>query len=397
MLLKNLLSKNKRIIAGLMSGTSLDGIDVTIAALSGSGTDLQIAVLHTYGKAYPEELRERLLRNSLSDKPASVREISQLNTLLPSLYAEAVQEALAEMGKTFADLDLIGSHGQTIHHVPQPETLLGRPVVSTLQIGDGSFLANLTGVPVVCDFRTADMAFGGQGAPLVPYLDYVMFSDREETRLLLNLGGIANITFLKKGGSASEVLAFDTGPANMVINGLVQHFYGLPWDPSGKYGAKGQIDPNLLHHLLADPYFQAPPPKSTGREVYNATFIERLISENPHLSPNDLIATATAFTTETIFLAYQQFLAPLNPADVLVVSGGGVHNQTLMHLLAKRFAPVRVCTLDDLGVSSDGKEALCFAVLAHEYLNETPTNLPSVTGASRPTYLGKLCLPAPLK
>lgn len=395
MFLKRLLEKEERLVVGLMSGTSLDGIDVTLARISGSGPEIQINVLHTFGKAYPDVLRERLLRNSLSDKPASVREISQLNTLLPQFYADAVQETLNEVGILFSDLDLIGSHGQTIHHVPKPEILIGKSVISTLQIGDGSFLANLTGVPVVCDFRTADMALGGQGAPLVPYLDYVMFSDKNETRLLLNLGGIANITSLPKGGTAQEVRAFDTGPANMVINGLVQYFYGLPWDPDGQYGATGTVDAALLKHCMSDPYFTAPPPKSTGREVYNATFIERLVSENPHLSPNDLIATATAFTAASISTAYQSFLASDFPADVLIASGGGIHNQSLMQMLRTRFAPIRVCTLDDLGVSSDGKEALCFAVLAHEYLNEVPTNMPSVTGASGPTLLGKLCLPAP--
>lgn len=393
MSLISLLQKPSRVVAGLMSGTSLDGIDVTLARLSGSGASLNIEVLHVYTCNYPQAIRDALLRNSLPDQPASVREICQLNALLPVLYEEALRAALSEAGLKPKDLDLIGSHGQTIHHVPQPEAIAGRETVSTLQIGDASVLANRMGVPVVADFRPADMALGGQGAPLVPYLDYVMFTHPAENRGLQNIGGIGNIAVLRKNGKPEDVRAFDTGPGNMIINGLMQALFQMPWDPNGTYAARGTVQENLLTEWLSDPWYAAPPPKSTGREVYNETFIHRLIQENPHLAPEDLLATATMFTARTIHTAYTRFIAPVTPLDVLIVSGGGIHNQTLMHMLADAFASIPVRTLDAYNVSADGKEALCFAVLAHEYLNEQPTNLPSVTGASRPALLGKLALP----
>lgn len=393
MTLQTLLAKPSRLVAGLMSGTSLDGIDVTLARLTGTGATMQIEVLHTYSEPYPERLRAVLLRNSLPDQPASVREICQLNAYLSHLYAQAVETAVQQAGLRLADLDLIGSHGQTIHHVPFAEEIAGEKMVSTLQIGDGSVLANRLGVATVCDFRTADMAVEGQGAPLVPYLDYVMFTHPTETRMLLNIGGIGNFTLLPAGGLPADVLAFDTGPGNMVINSLMQHFFDKAWDPEGRYAAQGQVSAPLLAQLLADPYYDTPPPKSTGREVYHESFVQRLIAENGHLSAYDLLATATMLTAASIHLNYVRFIAPKRPIEVLIASGGGIYNQTLMRFLAEQFSPIPVRTTQDYGLDPDGKEALCFAVLAHEYLNGTPTNMLTVTGASRPALLGKLCLP----
>jgi anhydro-N-acetylmuramic acid kinase len=338
-------------------------------------------------------LVECLLRNS-APETSSVEDISQLNALLPILYADAVIEALKGAHLSLSDLDLVGCHGQTVFHIPTPQDCVGFSVRSSLQIGDASVLANRLNVPVVADFRTADMALGGQGAPLVPYLDYVYFTSSTENRGLLNLGGIGNITVLPANATPEQVFAFDTGPANMVIDDLMRRFYGKPYDENGDVGASGKVNEALLAELLDDPFFSAPPPKSTGREKYTKHFADGLIANNPHISPEDLVATATAFTAHSVLLAYHNIIRPLYTLDVIVASGGGIHNATLMRMLADVLSPIRVTTANEYNLDSDAKEAVCFAVLAHEYVNGVPTNLPSVTGASRPTLLGKLCLSA---
>ncbi|HMB89710.1 MAG TPA: anhydro-N-acetylmuramic acid kinase, partial [Rhodothermales bacterium] len=290
-------------------------------------------------------------------------------------------------------LDLIGSHGQTVHHIPDATACAGQRITSTLQIGDPSVLANLLGVPVVGDFRVADMALGGQGAPLVPYFDYVYFADESETRGLLNLGGIANLSVLPASGGADEVTAFDTGPANMVMDALARHFFGQSYDTHGALAAQGIISNTLLAQLLADPYFEQSPPKSTGRERYGAPFVKKLLAQAGDLSPHDLLATATMLTVASVYQSYARFFRDHQPLDVLIISGGGRHNDFLLQKLTDSFAPIPVRTVDDYGLDADAKEALCFAVLAHETINGVTTNLPSVTGASRGTLLGKICMP----
>lgn len=390
----SLFEPRRRRVAGLMTGTSLDGVDVVIADLAGSGPALHAEVLAFQSRPYPEALRALLLANS-APATSSVRDLSQLNVRLAHIYAEAVRGAAEEAGMTVADLDLVGSHGQTVHHVPVAADCAGQPTTSTLQIGDPSVLANLLGVPVVGDFRVADMALGGQGAPLVPYFDYVTFTDSEETRGLLNLGGIANITVLPAGASPDAVFAFDTGPSNLLIDALAQRDFGQPYDAGGAIARRGEVLADLLDRLLADPYLAEAPPKSTGREYYGQAYVDQILAWSAAADPADRLATVTAFTAHSIHDAYQRFIAPKHRLDTLIASGGGKHNAALMGHLQRLFAPVPVRTADAYGVDSDAKEALCFAVLAHEYVNGVPTNLPSVTGASRPALLGKLCLPLP--
>lgn len=390
--LKRLWEADARLVVGLMSGTSLDGIDAVVARLSGSGRALQVEQKAFASVPYPDDLRALLLANS-APETSSVFDLSQLNVRLAHAYADAVRRAVAAAGLRLADLDLIGSHGQTVHHIPTPTACAGQPITSTLQIGDPSVLANLLGVPVVGDFRVADMALGGQGAPLVPYFDYVYFADESETRGLLNLGGIANLSVLPAGGGAEDVTAFDTGPANMVIDALARHFFDQPYDSSGALAAQGSISNTLLAQLLADPYFEQQPPKSTGRERYGASFVEKLLAQAVDLSPHDLLATATMLTAASVYQSYARFFRDHQPLDVLIVSGGGRHNDFLLQKLADSFAPIPVRTVDDYGLEADAKEALCFAVLAHEALNGVATNLPSVTGAARATLLGKICVP----
>ena len=391
--LATLAAQPSRRVAGLMSGTSLDGVDAAVAEIRGTRRALQHELLGFAHVSYPAALRALLLENS-APETSSVRALSQLNVRLAHLYAEAVRAAAADAGLSARDLDLVGSHGQTVHHVPDAADCAGAAVTSTLQIGDPSVLANLLGVPVVGDFRLADMALGGQGAPLVPYFDYVTFTDDEETRGLLNLGGIANLTVLPAAAAPEDVLAFDTGPANMVIDALAAQLFGQPYDEGGALAAEGTPDAALLADLLEETYFQQPPPKSTGRERFGAAYVRRFLTRGERLSAPDLLATATALTAYSVYQAYARFLRERHPLDVLIVAGGGTYNRFLMRTLAETFAPIPVRTLEDYGLDADAKEALCFAVLAHETVGGQPTSLPSVTGAERPALLGKICVPA---
>jgi anhydro-N-acetylmuramic acid kinase len=377
-----------------MSGTSLDGVDAAVARLSGSGQALECELLSYAEAPYPGTLRTLLLENS-APETSSVRALSQLNVRVAHVYADAVRRAAREAGLAMDDLDLVGSHGQTVHHVPEPEDCGGSEVRSTLQIGDPSVLANLLRTTVVGDFRLADMACGGQGAPLVPYFDYALFADPDETRGLLNLGGIANLTVLPAGASSSEIYAFDTGPADMVIDALMDRLFDQPYDENGALASEGAVQEGLLDELVAeDDYFDRRPPKSTGRERYGVAYAEALLERTDGLSARDLMATATALTAHSVHHAYDQFIEKNHPFDALIVSGGGVWNRALMRMLQERFPGVEVHTSSHYGIDSDAKEALCSAVFAHETVNGHPVNLPAVTGADRATLLGKVCVPA---
>jgi len=385
-----------RLVGGLMSGTSLDGVDAVIARLEGSGSDLSIDQEAFVHRAYPDALRTLLRRNS-SVESSSVRDLTRLNVRLAGVYAEAVDAALAEAGRSRDALDLVGSHGQTVQHRPEPADCAGAAVRATLQIGCASTLANRLGVPVVGDFRPADLALGGQGAPLVPYFDYVTSTAPEEDRALLNLGGIANLTVLPADGAPTDVQAFDTGPANMVIDALADRLFDVPFDPDGQHAAEGSADHDLLADLLRADFFHREPPKSTGREDFGADYVDDLLgaAQSRGFSSEDTLATATLLTAASIYQAYARYVRPDQSVDVLIVSGGGLHNETLMEMLRNAFSPIPVRSAAAYGLDADAKEALCFAVLAHETVNGVPTNLPSVTGASTPTLLGSLSVPGP--
>jgi len=392
--LKRLMHRKQRRVIGLMSGTSLDGIDVALAVLEGSGKHMHIYLEQFLHVPYPESLVEELLTQSV-EEGSSVRAISQLNVLLGHLYAQAVFQVMETTGYTPETIDLIGSHGQTLHHVPEVEERYGAWVHSTFQIGSPSIIAGLTGIPTIGNFRLADVAQGGQGAPLVPYFDYVYFSVEGEVRGLLNIGGIANLTVLPASGRIEEVMAFDTGPGNMIIDALMRKYFGTGYDKNGEVAAQGKVSEPLVEHMLAHPFFYQSPPKTTGREVFGDAFIEELESmgKSIGLTPADLVATATALTARSIWEAYRRFVADQYPLDVLIVSGGGRYNPVLMQHLAHYFRHIPVHPVDHFGVSAEAKEALCFAVLAHEWVNGVPTSLPQVTGASQPAILGELSLP----
>ena len=349
-------------IAGVMSGTSLDGIDVAIVEIAGR----RVETVGFQFTPYPDAVQLAIL--DVSNLATFGGSISRLNFRLGELYARAVLRAIRRYGP----IELIGCHGQTIYH---------EGGAHTLQIGEAAVVAERTGVPVVSNFRARDIAAGGQGAPLVPYVDYLLFRHPKRTRIALNIGGIANITVIPAGAAPGDVVAFDTGPGNMVIDALAREM-GLPCDRGGKIAASGRVDRALLDDLLADPYYRRPPPKSAGREQYGAAFVARLKSSG--LPMPDLIATATVLTAATVAMGVGMHRLP---AD-LIVSGGGVHNPQIMAHLAGFLPGIAISTSTNHGIDADAKEAIAFAMLAHQTWRKRPSNLPSATGAKHAVILG---------
>lgn len=392
--LVELSNKKKKVVAGIMSGTSVDGVDVAIVEIEGNWIYTKIKLIGFIEYQYPSGLKELILSNSIKET-SNVYDISQLNFLLPQIYSEAIFELLNKIDMSVDDIDLIGSHGQTIHHVPDPVESFGLRISSTLQIGDPSVIAKLTGVTTVGNFRTADMALKGQGAPLVPYFDYLLFHSNELNRGLLNIGGISNITLLKKGCTQEDVLAFDTGPGNMLIDSLVQRFFGKPFDEDGKITASGAVNEDLLNALIVnDNYIERKPPKSTGREYYGELFYLNLLDEFGNVNKEDWIATVTEFTAYAVHRNYEKFIQPEAGFNELLISGGGANNKELTKKIHERFGnSVDVKVIDEIGVSADAKEAICFAVLANETISGNTANIPRTTGAEKATILGQICLP----
>ena len=389
--LLRLISKGSRLVVGLMSGTSVDCIDAALVSISGSGTSTRFRQIAFVSHPYPKGFREHVLKNSLPGT-GSVDMISTLNILIAQFFADAVKAVAKKARIPLSRIDLIGSHGQTIHHLPEDRSIFGKRVRSTLQIGDPSTIAKLTGIVTVGDFRTGDMALGGQGAPLVPYFDFIAFRSRKKNRALLNIGGIANMTLLPKNCTVRDVLAFDTGPGNMVVDALTKKFYGTTFDANGAVAQSGRILTNLIGAMLKHHYFKKRPPKSTGREFFGKMFVNDVLDVSRGARKRDIIATVTEFTPLTIYLQYALFLSKRCKLDELIVSGGGSHNAYMMEALGRYFSPAKIMTSDDLGVSTDSKEAVCFAVLANETISGNPSNVPRVTGAKVPTILGKICL-----
>lgn len=386
-----LQKKRTKIIVGLMSGTSADGIDAALIRVSGSGVGTRLTQLAFGSYPYPAGLRNLILQNSLPGT-GSVDLLCELNILIAHFFADAVKKIARKASIPLSDIDLIGSHGQTVHHLPQPKRMFGKTIRSGLQIGDPATIAKLTGITTVGDFRTGDMAVGGQGAPLVPYFDFLMFRSGTKNRILLNLGGIANFTALPRQCQVKDVVAFDTGPANMVIDALMLELYGKKFDKNGSIARSGWVSNDLLSELMAHPYFRRQPPKSTGREMFGSMILPQILMHRRTLEKSDLIATVTRWTALSVFDQYKRFIMKKMHADEVLVSGGGAHNRSVMAGLQEYFDPVPVNKIESIGFSSDAKEAVCFAVLANETICEQPANVPGVTGATRPVILGKICL-----
>ena len=374
-----------------MSGTSVDGIDAVVVRIKGDDDKRILRQLGSARVKYPAGFRQLVLKNSVPGS-GSVDDICRINVLLSHFFSTAARRAARNSGIPMSKIDLIGCHGQTIHHLPREGPIFGVSARSTFQAGDIPTIATLTGVPTAGNFRTADMAVGGEGAPLVPCLDFVLFRSRSRNRLVLNLGGIANITALRAGCSRDEILAFDTGPGNMVVDGLMSLYLGMECDKNGAVASKGNVDVELLRWLMSNDYFRLPPPKSTGRELFGKAFIKKIVRRARRLPIADVIATATEFTALSVYEQYARFIRRTMKADELIVSGGGVRNRSLMIRLKEKFSRMRVRTLEEFGWSSTSKEALLCALLAYELVHERPANIPAATGAKRSVVLGSLSL-----
>ncbi|HYF48131.1 MAG TPA: anhydro-N-acetylmuramic acid kinase [Planctomycetota bacterium] len=380
--------KSTHRVVGLISGTSADGVDAAVCDISGEGRgNLKLEVLAKHTEPYPDFIREKVLAASDGGK---IGEICELNFLIGEVFSQTTLNLLSSANIDVASVDLIGSHGQTVSHIP-PRTDGGNyQLGSTLQLGEPSVIAERTGVAVISNFRTRDMAAGGQGAPLVPYVDYLLFSNDATSRIALNIGGISNITWLPKGGKLEDTLAYDTGPGNMIVDAMVHYMTrgDEAYDRDGSYAASGKINQALLNQMLSHPYLKRQPPKSTGREEFGVEYAVKMYEFNNHIMPRDIIATATAFTGISIGQSIKTFVQPRGTIDELIVSGGGAYNPVLMEHIRKELPDVKVGVSDDFGVPLKAKESLAFAVLARESALSRPSNLPSATGASGPRVLG---------
>ncbi|MCL6481089.1 MAG: anhydro-N-acetylmuramic acid kinase [Firmicutes bacterium] len=391
-------------VLGLISGTSADGIDVALVQIAGRPPRLRTRLEQFLTVPYPAEVRNAVLRLA-SGNATTTAEVSQLNFLLGELFAQAALRALRSFRVSPRQVHLIGSHGQTIYHQGTPARLLGTPVRATLQIGEPAVIAVRTGLPVVADFRPTDLAAGGQGAPLVPFVDFLCYRHPRRARVVLNIGGIANFTVLRAGARAEDVHAFDTGPGNMVVDTLVRRLTRgrQAFDRQARLAQRGKLLPDLLAELLRHPFFHQPPPKSAGREQFGAEFVEKILAwgRRNRARSEDLVRTATLLTPISILDAWRRWAEPLlgkrGPVD-FIVSGGGVHNPLILSQLEAGLAtrhgrPVRLLRSAALGMPEDAKEAFAFAVLAYESYHGRAANLPGATGARQAVVLGKLVPP----
>ena len=403
------ISRKKHLrVAGLMSGTSVDGVDVAIVDIANRRTKLVAFEMIGYSPTLRKQIFELF-----DPATASVDKICHMNFVLGEVFAQAVLGVASRAGVELSTIDAIGSHGQTIWHAPRPAAFgapfagrsRGGKTASTLQIGDASVIARRTGIVTVADFRPSDISAGGQGAPLVPFADLFLFGHPRRTRAVQNIGGIANVTYLPAapcprlhghvmGTEAAGVLAFDTGPGNMMIDRSAAIATAGRWnyDRDGKLAAKAQVSRPLLAQLMRHPYLRRKPPKSTGRELFGAQATDDLWAQwRQKLTPGDFVATLTAFTAASIADAYRRLLP--SPVDEAIICGGGARNPTLVAMLSRELAPTSVVVMDELGLSADAKEAVSFAILAAQTIRGLPANVPSATGASSPAVLGKIAFP----
>jgi anhydro-N-acetylmuramic acid kinase len=401
------------IVAGVMSGTSADGINValvrvgveedsvsraeSISGVRSRGQDCPRHTVRLLGHAefsYPAKVRAAVL-SAMNSTRAGVADLARLNFLLGDLYADAV---LSTQRQFRVKAELVGCHGQTLYHQGERQLFLGRGVVATWQTGEAAVIAARVGVPVVSDFRPADMAAGGKGAPLVPYLDYLLFRDPKVGRIVQNVGGIANLTAIPAGADASDVFAFDSGPGNMVIDAVTERLLGQKFDRGGKIAASGELMESVLAETLRSKFFRKKPPKTAGREEFGREFVREFLQQCGRTRKEDVVATATALTARSIADAVKRFVmkrsqpSAKNSFCEMILSGGGARNATLVGMLSEGLAPlgVRLRYSDEFGLPSEAKEAVAFAVLAYETWNRRPSNVPSATGAKRAAVLGKI-------
>lgn len=392
--IENIIHKKSRKILGLMSGTSCDGLDMAIVEIQGHGIQTKFNFVLGGTAPYTPDQREGLL-NLIKSSRVTSKTLSQLNFYLARIWSEMIEIFLSGHQIQKMDIDLIGCHGQTIWHQPESDDFIDRPVTSTMQLGDPSVLAQLVGIPVIGDFRVADVALGGQGAPLIPFFDWIYFSQFREDLLILNIGGISNMTYTPSDGEFNKVIAFDCGPGNMLIDQSMEHFYQKTFDKNGSVARTGKSSEELLSFLKNNDHFvQKAPPKSIGREHYNIDFFESIIRQSRFLKIQnaDVIRTLTEYTSYAIYENYRKFILPNYKINKLVVGGGGWYNDFLVEILKKYFGDLEVLPVKKYKLNEAFKEAIGFAILANESILGFPSNVPQVTNASRPAVLGKICL-----
>ena len=391
-LLARYAAKEVRIAVGLMSGTSADGIDAALVRVSGAGDTITATLVAYHEAPYERQVRRAILDLLAPDAP--VADVCRMNFVLGRLFAEAALQVIRDANLHPSDVDLIASHGQTVCHLPPGSPLAEPGGGSTLQIGEPAVIAELTGITVVADFRPRDLAAGGQGAPLVPYADYALFRHPEKSRAIQNIGGIANVTLLPAGCGIEDVIAFDTGPGNVIMDTLVTALTQgeMQCDQDGALSALGQVDGNLLAWMMSHEFVKREPPKSTGREEFGGAFVHELLrrAEAADISAEDLLTTAAAFTAESIACGYREFLLPQHPIDEVILGGGGSYNTTLRRMLQERLPGMQLYLHEDFGIRSAAKEALAFAILGNETMLGRPANVPRATGARHTAVLGKI-------
>jgi len=376
-------ARKSKYVIGLMSGTSVDGVDASLVKIN---PDFSFEEIHSTVYQYPLDFQRRI--KALFEENVSMKEVCVMNFLVAEHFSNAVEQLLEEADLPPSDVDFIGSHGQTVYHFPSDETYCGMPLKSTLQIGDISLIAKNTEIDTIGNFRTADVAVGGNGAPLVCFADEKIFGRDKTPRAIQNLGGIANVTVVSPD---CKTFAFDNGPANVLIDYFTEKYYGKPFDKDGEIAAGGAVHYDVIDELMKLPYFELEPPKTTGRELFSYQFAQE-IERKFKLSHEDMIATMTAFTARAIGESYKKFVLPKTNIKEIVLGGGGAYNPTLKNMIANEFeGKIAVKTHEDFGVSNKFKEAIAFAMLAYAYYYDIPNNVPSCTGAARKTLLGQCC------
>ena len=374
---------------GLMSGTSLDGVDVVLCDIVGKDEDTQVKQLNFKTYEIPECLRDKI-RKCCSRELIPVELICSLNFELGQLFAGTVKKLCEESSVSLDDIAFIASHGQTIFHIPKA---FSDYIPSTLQIGEAAIIANECKSIVISNFRVMDMAVGGEGAPLVPYSEYVLYADESQTVALQNIGGIGNVTFLHKKGDFSKVIAFDTGPGNMMIDAAVQKLYGEKFDKNGEYASKGELIFPLAEELKKHPYFALDIPKTTGRELFGEHYTYALLEKYQDYNKNDIIFTLTWFTAYSITYHYKKYFIHQYNLDKCIIAGGGAYNKCLINLIKRELPEMEILVQEDLGYSSEAKEAIAFVMLGNQTYHRRPSNVPSATGASKSVILGQITYP----
>jgi anhydro-N-acetylmuramic acid kinase len=376
----------KRMAVGIMSGTSLDGIDVCLAQVEGTSKETQVEILAF--ETYPmEDNLKGLIKEAMHPSTCTPALMSSLNMMLGYTFGDAVVKLCSSYGIQSEELDFVASHGQTIWHINEDDGLY---VKSSLQLGDGAAIAAKVKTTVITNFRTADIAAGGVGAPLVPYVDYLLFSDDHKHRSLHNLGGISNMTVLQKGGREEDMIAFDTGPANLMMDRAMMVLYGKAYDQDGQIASSGKKIPELHRLLMSHPYLNEKPPKSTGRELFGDAYTDEILHLFQHEKKEDIMYTLTMFTKDSIVKAYQDFILNHIKLDEIIFSGGGAYNQFLLEEMKKSMPDINILKLEDIGFDSKAKEALAFLILGNETINHKPSNLLKATGAKRKAILGQI-------